>query len=112
MRERPQSASSLGGELLGPRAIDRDSGGQPRGTFSLSLGRFEVRDFSYTLLRSARESAIDRRRRQKRAVHEPLAVLLGVPDDRNKIPAVSRPCDVRGLPSGSPSAGCTATSID
>jgi hypothetical protein len=30
-----------------------------------------------------------RERRQQRAVHEPLAVLLGVPDDRNQIPAVS-----------------------
>src|SRR5437588_8941297 len=81
----------------------RSTGVQPAGRAvgeetPLALRRFEVRDFSHALLRRTREPALDRQRRHERAVHEPLAVLLGVPDDRNQIPAVSRPGDVRCLP--------------
>jgi hypothetical protein len=61
---------------------------------SLSLRQFEVCDFGHALLRRTRGPAVDRQRRQERAVREPLAVFLGVPDDRNQIPAVSRPRDV------------------
>jgi hypothetical protein len=39
-------------------------------------------------------------------------VFLGVPDDRNQIPAVSRPRDVRHLPVWKSLGGCTALSID
>src|SRR5690242_5644563 len=48
------------------------------------LCRFEVRDFGHALLRRTREPTSDRQRRPQRAVHEPLAVLLGVPYDRNQ----------------------------
>src|SRR6185312_13257406 len=61
------------------------------------LVRLEVRDFCHTLLRRTHESAIDRQRRQKRVVHEPLALLLRVPDDRNQVATRGRSRHVRGL---------------